>query len=42
MKATYHFETRQVHVGQETADAATGARAVPIYATAAYEFPDAA
>lgn len=42
MKATYHFETRQVHVGQESADAATGARAVPIYATTAYEFPDAA
>lgn len=42
MKATYHFETRQVHVGQEAADAATGARAVPIYATTAYEFPDAA
>ncbi len=35
---TYHFETLQVHAGQETADPATGARAVPIYQTAAYVF----
>ena len=26
-----HFETLQVHVGQEQADPATDARAVPIY-----------
>ena len=26
----YHFETLQLHVGQETADPATDARAVPI------------
>ena len=28
-----HFETLQVHVGQEQADPATDARAVPIYRT---------
>ena len=28
-----HFETLQVHVGQEQADPATDARAVPIYLT---------
>ena len=27
------FETRQLHIGQEQADPATDARAVPIYAT---------
>lgn len=32
------FETLQLHAGQEQADAATGARAVPIYATSAYVF----
>lgn len=32
------FETRQVHIGQETADPATDARAVPIYASASYVF----
>lgn len=32
------FETLQLHAGQEHADAATGARAVPIYATSAYVF----
>lgn len=30
----YKFETLQLHVGQETPDPATDARAVPIYATA--------
>ena len=39
---SYHFETIQLHAGQEQADPATGARAVPIYATAAYVFPDCA
>lgn len=34
------FETRQLHVGQEQADPATDARAVPIYATTSYVFPD--
>lgn len=40
MKNNYRFETLQLHVGQEEADSATGARAVPIYATAAYVFKD--
>ncbi len=35
---TRKFETLQLHAGQEHADAATGARAVPIYATSAYVF----
>lgn len=34
------FETKQLHIGQEEADPATGARAVPIYQTAAYVFDD--
>ncbi len=38
----YKFETLQVHVGQETADSATDARAVPIYATTSYVFKDSA
>ena len=33
-----HFETLQLHVGQEQADPATDARAVPIYATTSYVF----
>ncbi|MCQ2546401.1 MAG: O-acetylhomoserine aminocarboxypropyltransferase/cysteine synthase [Clostridia bacterium] len=37
----YRFETLQLHVGQEQADPVTDARAVPIYATAAYVFHDA-
>ena len=36
----YKFETLQVHVGQEQPDPATDARAVPIYQTTAYVFPD--
>lgn len=32
------FETRQLHIGQEQADPATDARAVPIYATTSYVF----
>lgn len=39
---TYKFETLQVHVGQESADPATDARAVPIYATTSYVFKDSA
>ena len=35
-----HFETLQVHAGQEEADPATGARAVPIYQTTSYVFRD--
>ena len=38
----YRFETLQLHVGQETPDPATDARAVPIYATASYVFQDCA
>ncbi len=33
-----HFETLQLHVGQESADPATDARAVPIYQTTSYVF----
>ncbi len=33
-----HFETLQLHVGQETPDSATDARAVPIYQTTSYVF----
>lgn len=36
------FETLQLHVGQETPDSATGARAVPIYQTTSYVFNDSA
>ena len=36
-----HFETLQLHVGQETPDPATDARAVPIYQTTAYVFRNA-
>lgn len=36
------FETLQLHTGQETADTATGARAVPIYQTTSYVFNDSA
>ena len=32
----YHFETLQLHVGQEQADPATDSRAVPIYQTTSY------
>ena len=37
-----HFETLQLHVGQENADPTTDSRAVPIYQTAAYVFHNAA
>ena len=36
----YTFETLQLHVGQEQADPATDARAVPIYQTTSYVFHD--
>ena len=35
-----HFETLQLHVGQEQADSATDSRAVPIYQTTSYVFKD--
>ena len=38
----FKFETLQLHVGQETPDLATDARAVPIYATTSYVFKDSA
>lgn len=38
----YRFETLQLHTGQEQPDPATGARAVPIYQTAAYVFENCA
>ncbi len=37
-----HFETLQLHVGQEQADPTTDARAVPIYQTTSYVFRDSA
>lgn len=37
-KKKLHFETLQVHVGQEHADPATDSRAVPIYQTTSYVF----
>ncbi len=40
--SNYKFETLQLHVGQETPDPATDARAVPIYATTSYVFHDCA
>ena len=35
-----HFETLQLHVGQEQADPVTDSRAVPIYQTTSYVFPN--
>ncbi len=40
--SNYHFETLQLHVGQETPDPVTDARAVPIYATTSYVFHNCA
>lgn len=37
-----HFETLQLHAGQEQADPATGSRAVPIYQTTSYVFENSA
>ena len=42
MAEKLHFETLQLHVGQEEPDSATGARAVPIYQTTSYVFRDSA
>lgn len=41
-RENYRFETLQLHVGQENPDPATGARAVPIYATTSYVFENSA
>lgn len=38
MSKKLHFETLQLHVGQEQADSATDSRAVPIYQTTNYVF----
>ncbi len=38
----WDFETKQLHIGQEEADPATDARAVPIYQTTSYVFHDCA
>ena len=40
-RAAYHYDTLQVHAGQEPAPG-THARAVPIYQTTSYTFQDAA
>lgn len=40
--SNYKFETLQLHVGQESPDPATDARAVPIYQTTSYVFHDSA
>lgn len=40
--SNYRFETLQLHVGQEQADPATDARAVPIYQTTSYVFHNSA
>ena len=42
MSKNYKFETLQLHVGQESPDPATDARAVQIYATTSYVFKDSA
>lgn len=38
--SSWNFETRQIHSGQQ-ADPTTGARALPIYQTTSFVFPDA-
>jgi O-acetylhomoserine (thiol)-lyase len=38
--SSWNFETRQIHAGQQ-ADPTTGARALPIYQTTSFVFPDA-
>ncbi len=40
MSNTLHFDTLQVHAGQQP-DSATGSRAVPIYQTTSFQFKDA-
>jgi O-acetylhomoserine (thiol)-lyase len=39
---SWAFETKQLHIGQESPDPATDARAVPIYQTTSYVFRDSA
>jgi O-acetylhomoserine (thiol)-lyase len=40
--ANWSFETKQIHIGQESPDPASDARAVPIYQTTSYVFRDSA
>lgn len=40
--SSWGFETKQLHIGQETPDPASDARAVPIYQTTSYVFRDSA
>jgi len=40
LERKWRFETQQIHVGQETPDQATDARAVPIYQTTSFVFPN--
>lgn len=40
MNNKWKFETKQLHIGQESPDPATDSRAVPIYQTASYVFRD--
>ena len=40
--SNWGFETKQLHIGQELPDPATGARAVPIYQTTSYVFDNSA
>ena len=40
--AKWGFETKQLHIGQEEADPASDARAVPIYQTTSYVFKNSA
>ena len=41
MSQSYHFDTLQVHAGQQ-ADPVTGSRAVPLYQTTSFQFKDVA
>lgn len=40
--SNWGFETKQLHIGQESPDVATDARAVPIYQTTSYVFKNSA
>lgn len=40
--SSWGFETKQLHIGQESPDPASGARAVPIYQTTSYVFNNSA
>ena len=40
--SNWGFETKQLHIGQESPDPASDARAVPIYQTTSYVFKNSA